>query len=125
MAQILIVDDEQEFRFLLQRMLGLFGHEVREVADGEAAVACLRTFPAQVAIVDLFMPGKEGIETIMEIRRQHPDLKVIAISGGVPATGTTFLSLAQKLGAHWTLNKPFSADELLAVLSHFLESKNP
>ncbi|MEN9573779.1 MAG: hypothetical protein RL514_1634 [Verrucomicrobiota bacterium] len=125
MAKILIVDDEEEFRFLLQRMLGIFGHEVMEVMDGDAAIACLRTFPAQVVIVDLFMPGKEGIETIIELRRRHPDLKVIAISGGVPNSGTTFLTLAQKLGAHRTLNKPFSADELLAVLSHLVEPAPP
>ncbi|MBI5801198.1 MAG: response regulator, partial [Verrucomicrobia bacterium] len=113
MAQILIADDEDGFRFLLQRMLSTSGHEVREVADGDAALACLRTFAAHVAIVDLFMPGKEGIETIMEIRHRHPETKIIAISGGAPKSGTSFLGVAKKLGAHRTLNKPFSADELL------------
>lgn len=125
MAQILIADDEDGFRFLLRRMLAASGHEVREVADGDAAIACLRTFPAQVAIVDLFMPGKEGIETIMEIRRRYPDTKVIAISGGAPKTGTSFLGMAQKLGAHRTLSKPFSADELLVVISHLIGLKTP
>lgn len=125
MAQILIADDEDGFRFLLRRMLAVSGHEVREVADGDAAIACLRTFPAQVAIVDLFMPGKEGIETIMEIRRRYPDTKIIAISGGAPQTGTSFLGMAQKLGAHRALCKPFSADELLALLNHLIEPANP
>ena len=125
MAQILIADDEDGFRFLLQRMLTTIGHEVREVADGDAAIACLRTFPAQVAIVDLFMPGKEGIETIIEIRQRYQETKIIAISGGAPKSGTSFLGVAQKLGAHGALNKPFSADELLAVLSHLLEPPNP
>lgn len=125
MAQILIADEEDGFRFLLQRMLTTIGHEVREVADGDLAIACLRTFPAQVAIVDLFMPGKEGIETIIEIRQHYPETKIIAISGGAPKSGTSFLGVAQKLGAHGALNKPFSADELLAVLSHLLEPPNP
>lgn len=121
MAKILIVDDEDGFRFLLRSMLAISGHEVREAADGDAAIACLRTFPAQVAIVDLFMPGKEGIETIMEMRQRHPGTKVVAISGGAPKTGTSALGMAKKLGAHRTLSKPFSADELLAVLSQLIE----
>jgi DNA-binding response OmpR family regulator len=120
MAQILIADDEEGFRFLLKRTLETSGHEVREAGDGDAAVATLRTYPAQLAIVDLFMPGKEGIETIIEIRRRHPEVKVVAISGGAPQTGTSFLSVAKKLGAHQTLTKPFSADELLLVVSHLL-----
>lgn len=125
MAQILIADDEDGFRFLLRRMLAASGHEVREVSDGDAAIACLRTFPAQVAIVDLFMPGKEGIETIIEIRRQYPEIKIIAMSGGAPQMGTSFLCMAQKLGAHRTLSKPFSADELLAVLNHLSKPSAP
>ncbi|KAF0174707.1 MAG: response regulator receiver [Limisphaerales bacterium] len=125
MAQILIADDEEGFRFLLKRMLETSGHEVREAADGDAAIAALRTFPAQVAIVDLFMPGREGIETIMEIRRRHPDTKIIAISGGAPKTGSSFLGMAQKLGAHRALNKPFSADELLVLVSHLIEPDTP
>lgn len=122
MAQILIADDEDGFRFMLKRMLEASGHEVREATDGDAAVAVLRTFPAQLVIVDLFMPGREGIETIMELRRRHPDTKIIAISGGVSKAGSSFLGMAQRLGAHKTLNKPFSADELLVMVSHLIEA---
>ncbi len=116
MARILIADDEEGFRFLLSRMLTTLGHEVREAADGDAALAGLRTFPATIAIVDLFMPGREGIETIGEIRRQHPEIRVVAMSGGAPQSGKSFLRVAAKLGAHRTLSKPFSTDELLAAI---------
>ncbi len=116
MARILIVDDEEGFRFILNRMLAVLGHEVREVADGDAALKALRTYPASIAIVDLFMPGREGLETIGEIRRQHPDIRIVAMSGGAPQTGKSFLRVAAKLGAHRTLGKPFSADELLAAI---------
>lgn len=125
MAQILIADDDEGFRFLLRRMLTISGHEIREAGNGDEADTWLRTFPAEVAIVDLFMPGKEGIETIMGIRRRYPAVKIIAISGGAPKSGTSFLGMAQKLGAHRTLNKPFSADELLTVLSHLIEPSTP
>lgn len=116
MARILIADDEEGFRFLLNRMLTALGHDVREAADGDAALAVLRNFPATTVIVDLFMPGREGIETIGEIRRRHPEIRVVAMSGGAPQTGKSFLRVAAKLGAHRTLNKPFSADELLAAI---------
>lgn len=120
MAKILIADDEDGFRFLLQRMLAVDGHEIREASDGDAALAALQTFPAEVVVMDLFMPGKEGIETIMEIRNRYPAIKVIAISGGLPKSGASFLNLAQKLGAHRILNKPFSADELFVILHQLL-----
>lgn len=122
MAHILIADDEDGFRFLLKRMLILAGHEVCDASHGEEAVACLEKFPAQLAIVDLFMPGKEGIETIMEIRQRYPAVKIIAVSGGTQKTGASFLTVAQRLGAHLALSKPFSADELLAALNHLIAS---
>ena len=125
MAHVLIADDEDGFRFLMRQMLTIAGHNVREVADGDAALASLRTFPAEVIITDLFMPGREGIETIMEVRRQYPKIKIIAFSGGAPKTGVSFLTLAQKLGAHKTLIKPFSADEMLAALHHLLPPTKP
>ena len=122
MAQVLIADDEAGFRFLLARTLAAMGHEVREAAEGDAALICLQTFSAQIVIMDLFMPGKEGIETIIEIRRRYPAIKIIAMSGGTPKNGVSFLMLAQKLGAHETLVKPFSTDELLTVMSHLVEN---
>jgi DNA-binding response OmpR family regulator len=116
MARILIADDEEGFRFLLQRMLLIDGHEVRETKDGDSALLALNEFPADIALVDLFMPGKEGMETIIEIRRRFPGVKVIAMSGGAPKSGKSYLTVAARLGAHRTMCKPFSADELLAVI---------
>lgn len=124
MAQILIAEDEDAFRLLVERILKGSGHDVRGVHDGDAATACLRTFPAQVVIVDLFMPGKEGIETILEIKRSYPAIKIIAMSGGATTSGLCFLTMAKKLGASLTLSKPFSADELLDAVSQVSQSGN-
>lgn len=118
MARILIADDEEDFCFLMQRALAIAGHEVRVSRDGNEAMASLREAPADVAVVDLYMPGKDGIETIMDIRRRYPDLKIIAITGSLPKTGAPILAMAQKLGAHLTLAKPFSVEELLAAVNH-------
>ena len=117
MARILIADDEQDFRFLMQRALALAGHEVRVAKDGIEAMTSLHAAPADVAVVDLFMPVKDGIETILDIRRRYPDLKIIAITGSIPKTGVSVLVMAQKLGAHLTLAKPFTVEELLAAVS--------
>ena len=117
MARILIADDEQDFCFLMQRALALAGHEVRVARDGNEAMTSLRAASADVAVVDLFMPGKDGIETILDIRRRYPDLKIIAITGSMPKTGASVLVMAQKLGAQLTLAKPFSVEELLAAVN--------
>lgn len=120
MARVLIADDEADVRALLQRALTMAGHEARVAADGNAALAALREAPADVAVVDIYMPGKDGIETIMDIRRRHPDTKIIAITGSAPQTGGPILTMARKLGAHLTMAKPFSAEELIAAVQGLL-----
>lgn len=122
MARVLIADDEEDVRTLLQRALTVAGHEARVAKDGNEALACLREAPVDVAVVDIYMPGKDGIETIMDIRRRHPAVKIIAITGSEPTTGKAMLHMAQKLGAHRTLAKPFSLDELMIALHDVLGS---
>ncbi len=104
----------------MQRMMTTAGHDVRVALDGNEALAQLKVAPAEVAIVDLFMPGKDGIETIQEIRRRHPTTKIIAISGGSPMTGASVLAVAGKLGAHMTMSKPFTGDEILRAVKNVL-----
>lgn len=120
MARILIADDEDDFCRLMQRTLTLAGHEARRAKDGTTAIAALQAAPADVAIVDLYMPGKDGIETILDIRRQFPEVKIIAITGSVPRTGGAILVMAQKLGAHLALAKPFSVEEILTAVKSLL-----
>lgn len=122
MARVLIADDEADVRTLLQRTLELAGHEVRVARDGNQALAALREGPVDVAVVDIYMPGKDGIETIMDIRRRHPDTKIIAITGSEPTTGKAMLHMARKLGAHLALAKPFTLEELLAAMLQVLGS---
>ncbi|MEQ2007601.1 MAG: response regulator [Limisphaerales bacterium] len=116
MARILIADDEEDVRTLLRRALTIAGHEVQVAKDGNEALAILRTATVDVAVVDLYMPGKDGIETILDVRRRYADIKIIAITGSAPKTGPPVLAMAQKLGAHLTLAKPFSVEELMTAL---------
>jgi CheY-like chemotaxis protein len=120
MARILIADDDPDLRALIQRALTAVGHEVQAAQDGIEALALLRAGPVDVAIVDIYMPGKDGIETIMDLHRRHPGIKVIAITGSAPQTGKAMLAMAQRLGAHLAMAKPFTVEELLAAVSGVL-----
>ncbi len=77
--------------------------------------------PADLVIVDILMPSKDGIETIKEFARDFPEVKIIAISGGGLMTPQEYLGMAKKLGADVTLTKPFEPEELLEAIRELLE----
>jgi CheY-like chemotaxis protein len=122
MARILIIDDEADIRGLYRRLLEAAGHEVIEAPDGDVGVKLYRKGRTDLIITDIIMPEKEGIQTIMELRRDFPQVKIIAISGGGTAMASaTCLHLAKGLGAARTLAKPFSKQELLDSVEEVLE----
>jgi CheY-like chemotaxis protein len=119
-ARILVIDDDDEVRRTLVRMLESARHEVHQAADGETGIAvCNRILP-QLVISDILMPEKEGIETIRDLKRAHPALKIVAISGGGQSGSMDFLEMARALGADEALQKPFRRAELLEVVSRLL-----
>ncbi|MEQ2009471.1 MAG: response regulator [Limisphaerales bacterium] len=120
MATVLIADDEQTVRDVVRRILEMDGHRVLEAVDGEEAMRKLRVEKPDLVLVDLFMPRKEGLETIMQLRRTFPDVKIIAISGGNPTHGISFLETAKRLGAHRTLAKPFSMETIRDTVAELL-----
>ena len=113
MARILVVDDEELARFTIRDILETAGHEVAEAANGKEAIESQTAGPFDLIITDIIMPEKEGVETIIELKRDYPDLKIIAISGGGRTKNLDFLQLADEFGADKILAKPFSEDELL------------
>lgn len=117
MTSILVIDDEPQLRSVLVRILSRAGHAVIEAKDGREGMKLFYAHRPQLVITDVFMPDKEGIETIGEIRRKAPETYIIAISGG--ARSFAPLDLAAKLGADATLAKPFRLDELLALVARF------
>lgn len=120
MAEILIVEDDTMVRGVLREMLETAGHAVREAADGDEALRRLGRALAEVAIIDLFMPGKEGLETIREACGRFPDLKIIAISGGGERGQLEYLPIAERFGAHRVLAKPFDRSTLLGAVDDLL-----
>jgi DNA-binding response OmpR family regulator len=113
MARILLVDDEPLVLELFREILVLDQHDVTTAGDGNAAVAALSHGTFDLVITDLVMPDREGLETIMTLRHQYPQLPIIAMSGGGRGNSMDYLDLAAKLGARKTLAKPFSAQVLL------------
>jgi len=120
MARILVTDDNPAIRTLLTEILENRGHEVETATEGASALKCLQGAAFEVLITDIFMPGKDGIELIMEVRVQYPNLKIIAISGGGPGMGMDLLKPAQRLGAMRILRKPVSRADLLQAVDEVL-----
>lgn len=83
MANLLVVDDDEAVRMMLRKMLEADSHDVVTAENGIQALNWLRTHVIDVIILDIIMPEKEGFETIVEIRSDYPNLKIIAISGGL------------------------------------------
>tara|TARA_B100000614_G_C14299737_1_gene391455 strand:- start:139 stop:507 length:369 start_codon:yes stop_codon:yes gene_type:complete len=121
MATILLIDDDATSRRTLRQYLEADGHEVTETEDGRAAEVYLAD-PTEFSMVvtDIFMPYVEGIEVILRMRREHPEIPCIAVSGGGRSRNLDFLDLARKAGAKATLAKPVKPNELKAAVRHCL-----
>lgn len=124
MAKILVIEDEENIRELCKRLLTREGHEVAVASNGEIGLRLYREDPADLIVTDIFMPEKDGIETIMDLRRDFPHVKIVAISGGTKVlSGVTFLRAARHLGALEALTKPFSKEEFVAAVNRALQSE--
>ena len=121
MASILIIEDDDQFRAMLLEMLKLAGYEVEEASNGKEGIKLYIENPKDLVVTDIIMPEQEGIETIIELRRSFPDVKIIAISGGGRITAKDHLRIAKDLGAIQTLPKPFGREKLLKAIREVLK----
>ena len=122
MAKILLVDDEEQLRDVLKTVLEEEGHEVVEASNGNAALELFRQTPTELIITDIFMPDKEGLETIIDFRRMYPQVKIIAMSGAGRSSPQDYLDMANKLGATEVIAKPFSIDDFLRCVEMVLQA---
>lgn len=113
MADILVIDDEPLVRKTVRITLERGGHTIVEADNGLAGIRECGRHTFDLVISDILMPGKEGIETIQELRANYPTLKILAMSGGGRVANVDFLTIAMKLGANAMLRKPFDPHELL------------
>lgn len=125
MARILVIDDDRGVRTAIQTVLEHKGFEVHVVDDGRAGIKLVKDESFDLLIVDVFMPGMDGLETIRLVHEHKPELPIVVMSGlsfgSSPAPAPDFLSMATKLGAVRSLKKPFRPRDLLAVIADCLE----
>lgn len=119
-TNILVIDDEEQVRHFLQKTLKRGGYNVAEAPDGKVGLRMFHENKYDLIITDLIMPCKEGMEVIIELRRNYPDVKIIAISGGGQIHADDYLTLAKNLGAIATIAKPFSEQKLLETVNQAL-----
>jgi len=121
MAKILIIDDEAAIAVMLRRMVEKAGHEARTATNGAEGLELFKTFCPDLLITDIVMPEKEGLELIIELRRNNPKLKIIAISGGGRFNYEGYLNSAKYLGANKIYQKPLDLKEMMNGISELLE----
>lgn len=122
-ARILVIEDHRDTRELLEMLLRTEGYEVTLAADGEDGIAAYRRQQADVVLVDIFMPRKDGIATITELRRDFPDAVIIAMSADTSVDRRGALGRAREAGAHLTLRKPIEPWVLLRSLEGVLAGR--
>lgn len=122
MARILIVDDDDAVLATMRKTLERAGHTITVASNGEDGLRLFRADPTDLVITDLYMPEKEGIETIQDIRAEYPDAKILAVSGGTISGTEGPLVDAELFGANASLAKPFTPEELQRMVEQLLAS---
>jgi CheY-like chemotaxis protein len=126
MARIQVIDDDQAIRMTIKLLLEREGHEVVLAEDGRKGIEQFQTGGFDLLIVDIFMPGMDGLETIRTIHQLKPETPIIVISGYAFRTSLEkvpdFLEMAVKFGAVSSLQKPFRPSQLLSIVTRCLEA---
>jgi CheY-like chemotaxis protein len=121
MARILVIDDDEQVLDMLYESLTREGYDVLRASNGEQGLRLYRQEPVDLIITDIIMPEKEGIETIIELRKDFPDVKIIAMSGGGRIGKKDYLHLAKIFGVQRTFKKPVAREQLLDAIKTLLK----
>ena len=121
MAYILVMEDERIIQTIIKRYLEREGHEVAVAGDGEEGIRMYEQRPADLVLTDIIMPKKEGIETIRDLKKISPDVKIIAMSGGGKIDSEDYLDLAGKFGVKETFTKGSDWSMLAPLVKRILE----
>lgn len=120
-----MIDDDAAVRMTVHTILTGLGYSVICAENGEEGMQLFRSLRPDLVITDIIMPKREGIETIIAIRREQPEAKIIAMSGGGRINCADLLSMARGLGADHSITKPFDVDGLAAVVNQALSVAAP
>ena len=120
MKRILIIDDEQIVLEVLRKILELEGYEVVTAANGDEGIELFSQKPFDLVVTDMVMPEKDGLQTILDLRKEDPDLAVIAMSGGGTISKERYLAVAGYLDGIITITKPFSLESITEAVAKLL-----
>jgi CheY-like chemotaxis protein len=116
MKSVLVVDDDADIRNLLCQLLTTLGYNVSDAENGEQGLKAYQSNPANVVLLDMFMPVKDGLETIRDLLQHDPNVRVIAMTGGGRYGNVGILKPAMALGARRLLYKPITLLELQSAI---------
>ncbi len=119
--KILLIEDDELIRLTCKNILNKASFDIIQADNGKTGLDLYRQERPDVVITDILMPDKEGLETILDIRKVNPNAKIIAMSGGGSTQNMSFLKIAEKVGATCILPKPFKPDSLLSVIDKVLQ----
>ncbi len=114
--KICLIEDDELVRERLAIQLGELGYEVLQADDGDQGLQLIERDRPDAAIIDILMPGKDGLETITAIRRLRPDIRIIAVSAGGRVGPRIYLDLAKQVGADVTLVKPLQLTDIQSAI---------
>ena len=120
MSSVLVIDDDPVFCTVLQGILENDGYSVELAGDAQTGISRFDEMDPDLVIVDILMPGKEGIATILELRENNPEARILAMTGGGNFAAGDVLRIAELLGADNSLKKPFAPAALLATVKRCL-----
>jgi len=121
MADILIIEDDSDLRISLKRLFEMDGHNVLDADNGNKGIQIYSGRSIDLVITDIFMPEKDGLETIRELKKKSPSIKIIAISGGGGRGVVRYLDYAKTFGVDYAFEKPVDSDELLDAVNRLLD----
>jgi len=132
MPSVLVIDDEPDVRDSIRQVLTRVGFDVVTAENGEVGIEAFYGQPADVVIVDIIMPRRNGVEVIKKIRESHPGARILAITGGgnfgpfgyKPGTVVTeaYLASATESGADAVMTKPFHRTDLIALVRSLVKN---
>lgn len=123
--RVLVIDDDDSIRLFIRRVLEHHRYVVLEARNGDEGIRTYRENLPDLVLLDLYMPEKDGLETLRDLRQETPPPKVVTMSGGGPKYDVTILQSARFLGSHSALVKPFSIGELLELVRSMLAASPP
>lgn len=120
MAVIIIVDDDPTVRLVARELLLSEGHAILEAEDGVEAMKLVSSVRVDLVVLDMLMPNKDGLETILDLRRSHPNIRILAISSGGPMKAGQLLHMALTFGADDAMSKPLRLEAFTQTVARLL-----